>query len=267
MSVNPHAQLRLVCTDLDGTLIEADSQKPVGKEFFRKLEKGREKGPLVWVINSGRSWSDLQETLELRRFPIWPDWAVTLEREIWLLRDKSAIGWYEWNRKGELLHEQLFATVKPVWGRIEVWLARETKAQVVADAGSPVGIVATDVEEADRISAFIEPILREWPNLVAVRNTVYFRFSHAFYNKGTCLQAISHGLGVHPFEILVAGDQHHDAPMMRRRLADHLVCPSNADEAIKRQVAAEGGYVASQTCMAGVMEGWNALIHQEDLAS
>jgi hypothetical protein len=252
--------LRLVCTDLDGTLISSDLQEPADTIFFERLAEWRRNGPVVWLVNSGRDWSSLDEILRQKQFPMWPDWVVALEREIWLVRDKGAIGWYEWNRKCELLHQQLFASVKPVWAKVEAYVKGETSANIVADPGSPLGIIASSEDEADRIAAFISPLLEQWPNLVAVRNSIYFRFSHAYYNKGTCLQAIAHGLGIRPFEILVAGDHHNDLSMLQKRYASHIVCPGNAVAEIKKIVTAQGGHVSEASFMRGVVEGWDALL-------
>jgi hypothetical protein len=84
-----------------------------------------------------------------------------------------------------------FRVGQPLWKLIEDYIVRHTKAKLVEDAGSPLGIIASCEEEADEISAFIEPLLKNWPMLVAVRNSIYFRFSHKFYHKGACLEAIA----------------------------------------------------------------------------
>jgi len=250
--------LRLICTDFDGTLAEAEST-PISNIFFERLLTWRKLGPVYWVINTGRTFSSLKEELEKRKTPIWPNWVVALEREIWLIRDRRGIGWYEWNHKCELLHLQLFESVRPIWKPIKDYVARHTKAQVVEDAGSPLGIIASCEEEADEISAYVTPLLANWPMLVAVRNSIYFRFSHKFYHKGTCLEAISGGLGVLPLQIFVAGDHLNDLPMMERRYARHLGCPGNAVDEVKKKIRAEGGYVATATVAEGTVEALDRL--------
>jgi hydroxymethylpyrimidine pyrophosphatase-like HAD family hydrolase len=248
--------LRMVCTDFDGTIADGDGN-PISTEFFDRLVGARRRGKVYWVINTGRTFESLHDELVKRKAPVWPDWAVALEREIWLVRNRRGVGWFEWNRKCELLHNQLFDAVKPLWKLIEDYIARHTEAHLVEDAGSPVGIIADSEEEADEISAYITPLLQNWPNLVAVRNSIYFRFSHKSYHKGSCLEAIAGGLGVVPSEILAVGDHLNDLPMLERRYAWHLGCPGNAVDEVKEKVQTEGGYVASTRVAEGTVEAWD----------
>jgi len=248
--------LRLLCTDFDGTIAERD-YKPISPAFFERLAAWRKQGPLYWVINTGRTFESLQEDLVRRRAPIWPDWVVTVEREIYLVRDRRGIGWFEWNRKCELLHTQLFESVGPLWKLIEDYIVRHTKAQLVEDAGSPLGIIASCEEEADEISAYMTPLLKDWPMLVAVRNSIYFRFSHKFYHKGACLEAIANGMGVLPLQIMAVGDHLNDLPMLERKYAHHLACPANAVDEVKEKIRAQGGHVASADVAEGTVEAWD----------
>lgn len=250
---------RLICTDFDGTIAEADG-RPISSAFFARLRAWRKVGPVYWVINTGRTQENLTEELVRRQVPIWPDWAVAIEREVWRYRNRGAVGWFEWNHKCQLLHAQLFASVKPVWKLIEDFVAHHTAAQLVADAGSPLGIIASSEEEADEISAYMVPLLTDWPMLVAVRNSIYFRFSHKFYHKGACLEAISQNLGVQPAQVLVAGDHLNDLPMMERRYARYLACPSNAVDEVKQKIASQGGYVAKARVAEGIVEAWDRLL-------
>ncbi|HUB66173.1 MAG TPA: HAD family hydrolase [Candidatus Methylacidiphilales bacterium] len=250
--------LRLICTDFDGTLAGADGQ-PIHTVFFERLVGWRKRGQLFWVINTGRTYESLQDELVGRKTPLWPDWIVTLERQIWLVRNQRGIGWFEWNRKCELLHAQLFESVKPIWKLIEDYVARHTGGRLVEDAGSPLGIIASCEEEADEISAFMKPLLQNWPMLVSVRNSIYFRFSHKFYHKGTCLEAISNGLGIPAAQIMTVGDHLNDLPMLERRYAWHLACPGNAVDDVKERVRAEGGYVSVANTGEGIVEAWDKM--------
>ena len=250
--------LRLICTDYDGTLAEADGT-PISDVFFERLQEWRQHGQVCWIVNTGRTFESLQEDLVRRKAPIWPNWVVALEREIWLIRDRRGVGWFEWNRKCELLHTQLFESVTPLWKLIEDYVISHTKAHLVEDAGSPLGIIASCEEEADEITAYMTPLLENWPMLVAVRNSIYFRFSHKFYHKGACLEAIASGLRILPLQIFVAGDHLNDLPMLDRHYARHIGCPSNAVEEVKKHVRAHGGYVTSTPTGEGTIEALDRL--------
>jgi hydroxymethylpyrimidine pyrophosphatase-like HAD family hydrolase len=249
-------QLRMICTDFDGTIAEAD-HKPISSAFFKRLAAWRLRGPLYWVINTGRTFDSLQEELVRREVPIWPDWVVAVEREIWLVRDRRGVGWFEWNRKCETLHTQLFATVQPFWKLVEDYVTSHTRARLVEDPGSPLAIISSCEEEADEISAYITPLLKNWPLLVLVRNSIYFRFSHKFYHKGACLEAIASGMDIHPLQIMAVGDHLKDLPMLERRYAHHLACPGNAVDEVKAKIRAQGGHVATGEVAEGTVEAWD----------
>jgi hydroxymethylpyrimidine pyrophosphatase-like HAD family hydrolase len=258
------SSLRLLCTDFDGTIAESEG-KPISPAFFERLLAWRQRGQLYWVINTGRTFESLAEELVRRRAPVWPDWVVAVEREIWLVRDRRGIGWFEWNRKCELLHTQLFESVKPFWKLVEDYVLKHTKARLVEDSGSPLGIIASCEEEADEIGAYISPLLENWPMLVPVRNSIYFRFSHKFYHKGACLEAIAASIGVLPLQTMAVGDHLNDLPMLDRRYAHHLACPGNAVDEVKTKVHAQGGHVSSGDVAEGTVEAWDRFFPMKDL--
>lgn len=260
-TTSPPEPIRLVCTDFDGTLVDPRSDLPVGRTFFDKLKAYRKarNGNVAWVINTGREWESLHELMVAKKFPLWPNWVVLVEREIWMVRRKHPVGWYEWNRRSELVHTQLFNTVAPLWSKVESFVNEHTDARIVEDHGSPLGIVATSEEEADAIASYLDPVVASWPNLTVVRNQTYFRFSHRNYHKGACLAAIAQGLGVPPEGVFAAGDSHNDLTMLNRRVAGNLACPSNAVEEVRRHVQSQGGFVASQPHLHGILEAWDQL--------
>ena len=163
-----------------------------------------------------------------------------MEREIWLVRDRRGVGWFEWNRKCELMHQQLWGSVKPLWRLIEDYIVRHTKATLAEDAGSPLGIIATCEEEADEISAFIEPLLRDWPMLTAVRNSIYFASATSRTTRARASRRSRGAWGSCPANH-GRGRPSQRSAMLDRRYAHHLACPANAVDAVKKQVSSQGG--------------------------
>jgi hydroxymethylpyrimidine pyrophosphatase-like HAD family hydrolase len=101
--------------------------------------------------------------------------------------------------------------------------------------------------------------------LTAVRNSIYFRFSHKSYNKGACLEAIAHGMGVLPLQIMAVGDHLNDLPMLDRRYAHHLACPANSVDLVKKKVASQGGHVCAGGVADGVIEAWDRFFPQKGI--
>jgi hydroxymethylpyrimidine pyrophosphatase-like HAD family hydrolase len=93
--------------------------------------------------------------------------------------------------------------------------------------------------------------------LVPVRNSIYFRFSHKFYHKGACLEAIGNSIGVLPLQIMAVGDHLNDLPMLERRYAHHLACPGNAVDEVKAKIRAQGGHISTGEVAEGTIEAWD----------
>ncbi len=258
--------LRLLSTDLDGTLLDFARGVPADPVFFERLAYYREQYDLVWVINTGRWWDSLALEMAERAFPIRPDWLILTEREIYKLHHDRPVGDYTWNRQCAATHQDLFASVTPFWHEIRDFVGSQTGAELRSDSWSPVMIVARHLREADRIHRFVEERLTAWPKLTVVRNSVYFRFAHTDYTKGSCLLYLQSLLGVTPRQTLAAGDHYNDLPMLDRTCAHHLVCPGNSIPEVKTKVASQGGYVARADYAGGVVEGWDALLGTASLA-
>ena len=92
------------------------------------------------------------------------------------------------------------------------------------------------------------------PGFQFMRNTIYVRFCHEAYSKGTALGELARLTGISRDEIFAAGDHYNDLPMLDGRHAAWVACPGNAVEAVKRAVREAGGYVAQGLCSDGIVE-------------
>jgi hydroxymethylpyrimidine pyrophosphatase-like HAD family hydrolase len=86
------------------------------------------------------------------------------------------------------------------------------------------------------------------------RNTIYIRFCHEAYSKGTALGELARLLGLGHDAIFAAGDHHNDIPMLDGSFAKWVTCPSNSCEEVKLTVRTAGGYLAKGAASAGVVE-------------
>jgi len=262
----PQQPIRLVSTDLDGTLIDFQPQLPPGPDFFDRVAAARERArggeTFVWAMNTGRWWQSLSTEMVVRQFPLMPDWALLMEREIYRIHNGRALGEYGWNRRCAEAHREIFAAAEPFFGELRDFVESQTGAELLPDPGSPVALRARTEREADRISQFVETRLGEWPGLAIVRNSIYIRFCHADYDKGSVLRHLQEITGIPASATLAAGDHYNDLPMLTRRSAHWLVCPGNAIEPVRAVVLGQGGYAAGKLYGAGIAEGWDALLAQ-----
>ncbi len=222
------------------------------------IAQAREKRRIVWVINTGRHWEGLLPDLIKYETPLWPDWVALIEREIHRVHDGQAHSHDEWNTTCTEIHADLFERARPAFEKTRLDLASYKDLAFVDDIGSPLGMVATDENQANEVETAIAPLLDAFPDMHAVRNSIYFRFAHIDYHKGSCLGMIASEENIPPAQCFAAGDHRNDLAMLDRKYAHAITCPSNSDPSVIEQVNQQGGYVAGAPAGDGVAE---ALTH------
>ena len=240
--------------DYDDTLaMKAESQK-VDPRFFDSVKWVRSTYGAAWGIATGRSLYQLVEGFNEARFPFLPDFVVVREREIyfpgqfgrWVPHD-------EWNAKCERDHHRLFRKSKRVFGKVRKFIEQKTEARWVSVEGDAAGIVATTSEEMDVIQGFIEN-LSSHSNLGFERNSVYLRFSHRDFSKGSGLVEAAERWGIASDNILAVGDNFNDLSMLQPEICDACGCPANAVPEVRDFINERGGKVATKVGSEGVVE-------------
>ena len=243
----------LVCTDFDGTLTEEDPSAPLAPGFFQWLRSARDKSDVSWAVATGRSWEGLREALLHHHAPVFPEWIVTVEREIHRVRDRKAVPVEEWNRTCTEVHEALFGRHGAILERIEKEVGSHEDVTVIPDVGA-IGLVVETPAGIAHAEKMVQEILRDRPEILTVRNGPYFRFAHADYHKGSCLGHVQKLLDLGPESTFIAGDNLNDLSMLTRRYGCFLACPSNSHPEVLAQVSKEGGYLASSPGGTGIAE-------------
>lgn len=244
----------LLSTDFDGTLTDPSHPESLCPSLFSWIEETRKKRPLLWVINTGRDWPSLQAELIRRQVPFFPDWAILVERHIFQVIEGTIQPVSEWNDACDQAHAVLFKQVHPAFAELRKRLRSFPGLDLVEDIGSPLGLIARSDEQAEEIRPFIEAAIAPYPDLEAVRNSVYFRFGHIGYTKGSALTELGRRLGIPASRRIAAGDQYNDLHMLKKEVAAHLICPANAIAPVKDRVTKEGGQVAPSRYGTGVSE-------------
>lgn len=248
------ADIRLISTDFDGTIHEDFAHAPVPEVFQTRIGELQKRG-VTWVINTGRDLASLMESIGRARVRVLPDFVVTVEREI----HRHVRGHYEavepWHSSCRDDHAGLFQRYSQELRALFSSLEGRFDATFYDDSWSPLCVIARSNGQMDAIQDELETFCESVSELVVVRNDVYLRLSHRRYSKGTALQEIQRLLGLSAAQTFAAGDHLNDLPMLRREVAHWLVTPYNGLPQVKAQVQAEGGFLALQSCAAGVLEG------------
>ncbi|MCF7673961.1 MAG: HAD hydrolase family protein [Akkermansiaceae bacterium] len=257
--MKPLAPLPLVTTvlsfDFDGTLHVPDETPPVPREFFELIRRLRGEHAISWGINTGRSLPLAVEGFQEGGFPFAPDWVVAREREIYY--PKAVGGWaphHEWNHACEKQLHALFKEARPLLDAVRRMIEEYTGAQWIAMDGEPAGAISRTEDEMDWIVHKMGPLVADEPRLGWQRNSIYLRFGHRNFHKGSCLSEVARHYDLGAPRCFAIGDSHNDLEMLDPAHARMLACPGNAVDEVKQQVAHRGGYVAEAQHGAGVIE-------------
>jgi HAD superfamily hydrolase (TIGR01484 family) len=247
------SQIRLLSLDFDGTLVRHWASPAYPKELVEILNHLRDDGVLM-ALNTGRTIRLVEEALDSAGFPVRPDFALTSEREVFRWNGSAWEDFGGWNLRCWEEHDTLFENCTALLEQIERYIESTTAARLYYEESRFSGVVSTTHEEMDEICRFIETKRIGFPDFAYQRNSIYLRFCHLAYHKGTALAELQRLTDISKEETFAAGDNYNDLPMLNLAFARFLACPSNALEDVKAAVRIQGGFVASQDSGFGMCE-------------
>ncbi len=248
-------KIKLLSIDFDVTLVSRVSEPVLDRQCMALIRELQNAGA-VWAVNTGRSVDLLESGLTDFSFPIRPDFILTSERDVFRPGSNGekweAFG--DWNDRCAREHAELFSSSQSVLAEVVDFVNQKTKARLIYHSEGLEGLIATDDEEMNRITKFIERARAKNPKFNYQRNTVYLRFCHADYHKGAVLAELARLIDIPREDIFAAGDHHNDISMLDGKVAAMPACPENAIDEAKEAVRNAGGYVAQREHGAGVHE-------------
>ena len=241
--------------DFDGTLHDPAADPPVSPRLFETLQRLRVERGALWGINTGRSMDHVVEGLIDGRFPFCPDWVVAREREVWYPNAFGRwVGDESWNRTCDKEHHKFFKKVRKILQAIRREVEEHTGATWIEQEGDPAGLIARTEEEMAWIVGRVRELAAPEPMLGWQRNSIYLRFGHRKYQKGSGLNRIAERCGNDARVCFAIGDSHNDFEMLSPEAAAHIACPANAVPEIRAHVKAHGGYVCKASHSQGCVE-------------
>jgi HAD superfamily hydrolase (TIGR01484 family) len=247
--------IRLLSIDFDGTLVSRVSEPVLDASCLEFIGNLQSNGAF-FAINTGRSVDLLESGLSDLSFPIRPDFILTSERHVFRPGQNGekweAFG--DWNERCVREHAALFRSAQSVLAEVIDFVTQETEARLIYHSDGLEGLIAENDEEMKRITEFIERARARHPKFNYQRNTVYLRFCHGDYHKGSALAELARLIDIPRENIFAAGDHHNDISMLNGKAAAMPSCPANAIPEVKEAVVDAGGYVAERNHGAGVCE-------------
>ena len=254
----PPTPSAILSFDFDGTLHDPAENPPVPRAFFDLIRMLRDEQAVVWGINTGRSMAQMVEGFSESRFPFLPDWVIARECEIY--HPNSFGRWLPsspWNTRCENEIHGLFKHASKLLGHLRREIESHTGARWQEINGEIAGIIAQSEEEMEWIIDHIEPLVAAEPHLAWQRNSIYLRFGHRDFHKGSSLSEVARQYGLTAARCFAIGDSHNDFEMLDPAYAQMTACPANAVAAIKEKVAATGGLISRAAHGSGSIEALN----------
>lgn len=236
--------IRLISTDFDGTLVGQTSQGRCVPELARVLAEFKAGGGL-WAINTGRSLEHTLEGVALFAAPVEPDFLLTHERELYH-RDADGVwrDFGDWNRRCRERHRELARHAAGIFARVRDLVSSAHDVTLLEENGVPVGLITADEAVMDRVAASLDALRHAVPKFHYQRNTIYLRFCHADYDKGSVLAELCRLIEMPRTQVFAVGDHFNDLSMLDGRHALHVACPANAIPEVQEVVRSAGGRVA-----------------------
>jgi len=239
--------------DFDGTLHAPGY--PLHLTLFDHLEGLRRKGDAVWGINTGRSLMQTLEGIGETRFPFLPDFIVAREREIYV---PGKFGRWQplenWNKRCEKDHGKLFRKGKKLLKQFRAYVETQSEAEWIEVKGDPAGIIAQSESEMGLLVEEINRHIDQIPSLSYQRNTVYLRFGHESYHKGSAFAELCRLWDIPVERRFAIGDGHNDFGMLDTSLVGMIATLQNAHDDIKQHVEKQGGYRTKEFVSKGTIE-------------
>ena len=248
-------EIKLLSLDLDGTIIDHYGEPCVNEEFFEMIERFKADGGL-WAINTGRTLEQFDEVLAELNLSLRPDFLLTCERELHR-QSSNGSGWEDlgdWNRRCQETHSRLAELARKPLSEFQDFLARSVEAETVHENGDFIGYITATETEMDESCLRLDELKQRLPEFNYQRNSVYLRFCHVDYHKGSVLAELAHLLQISQEEVIAMGDNYNDIQMLQHEIVGQPACPGNSVEAVKEAVRAADGYVAQAPCSQGVCE-------------
>lgn len=264
VTVMASASTFLFSFDFDGTMVDREPHPAVHPGLNAFLASVQSQGGL-WAVNTGRTLFQTLDGLAQHRISPLPDFIMAKERELYGPGPFNR--WVDlgsWNKRCQKEHKRFLKSHRKVFARVRRYLDAETNAQWVEGLEETPGIIATTEQEMHQICVFIEEETRGDDVLSYQRNSIYLRFCHAAYNKGTVLQELGRQLGVSHEQICTAGDNHNDLAMLCPTVAKYRVCPVNAIPEVRQKVEKwPRGLIGSGRASFGLLDGIQRLLSAE----
>lgn len=250
------AEIRLVATDLDGTLIGSVNEIPLYTDFNDQIRRLREQNQAIWVACTGRTYSSFREFFRpMRRMGLLPDYIIIRHALIYRRTPIGFIPHVVWNISImlKLMREEGAAnTAIDNWH--ETLTAGAVGVATIRRAKHRLGLRFDSEESAAVAADLLRQKVREYRHLKVFQFGSDLEVRMIPATKGLALSELATYLNIERENALAIGDGKNDISMLDGSAAAMVGCPANSDAEVLELVHRMGGHVAPHRALRGVMD-------------
>jgi hydroxymethylpyrimidine pyrophosphatase-like HAD family hydrolase len=250
------ANIRLLATDLDGTLIGRANELPLHADFAEILSDLRKRYGTIWVACTGRSLKSFRRYFEpMQLTGLAPDYIIVRHAYILRLTPYGYIPYVFWNIHIAYMILSEWLNVRTAIRDWHMLLTRSTVGVKVLRHRWDELALRFDTQESAHVA---EEMLRS--RAKAYRHVRVFGYHMEVhvrsvpFTKGLSLGELAGQLGIPRENILAIGNGHNDSSMLDGTVAAMTGCVSNSEAELVELVSDAGGHVARAPSLSGVLE-------------
>ena len=247
--------MRMIVTDLDGTLLGSGSDREFQPNFVQRIEEFQKNGGL-WVIATGRGFRSTHKLLH----PLWalgarPDFIIARHAYIY---GKTRVGYIPhpfWNYH---IRKVLSADVKALEEavmRIRVRTLRGYKsARLIIGEEDRLHLRFTDAQDCRKAVPEIRQMAAENHSLMVFEFKQDVVLRSVPFTKGLAVQEVCRHRNMMASDVLAIGDGENDVSLLDGKVSGYCGCPANSVAAVMEVVHRRNGHISRTKTLGGVVD-------------
>jgi hydroxymethylpyrimidine pyrophosphatase-like HAD family hydrolase len=250
------AAIRLLATDLDGTVAAAQSSDSALVELADEITALRSRFGMKWAVFSGRSKRRCLRLLSaFRHRGVFPDFLVI--KQVYLYR-RTRAGYVPCLRRNLVILWRLSRGLSASRHVLDDWyesnVNRLETMRTMIRSEHRLRMRFEKDEDAVKIAEVLDRIVQPFPHLRVFHAESEVDVMPVPYLKGLVLSELSRLLEVDRRDVLAIGNGRNDLSVIDTRVAAMCGCPANSDARVIQAVHEAGGHLAKKRSVAGVLE-------------
>jgi hydroxymethylpyrimidine pyrophosphatase-like HAD family hydrolase len=259
------SEVRLLATDLDGTLIASMTEFAAYDEFGELLTTLKEKYSTVWVACTGRSLkSFLHFFAPMQELGLAPEYVIIKHAYIYRLTRSGYRPHYAWNFfvRYHIWSSQLY--MKETLGQWHSMITGMSEGvSTVEHRRNRLCLRFSTEEAAEAAATLLTEKAKPFPHLQVYQFLQEVDVRMVPFTKGLALGDLASRLGIKAAHILAIGNGHNDISMLDGSVAKLTGCPVNAEIDVMAVVHRSKGHIATKKVLEGVVEVLRAYLEDK----